>query len=175
MDLRTVILMMAIGSLLFGLLLIVFKYKKDNPQEVPFWITAKMLQAFGSFLLYLRTDRFDGLTVLANIFLLLGCAYESWTIRILSGQYVKRLTHILTSVGLILICSMSVSWVKPYRGGLFFLLQSIFYFLPTLFLFRKSGMKLSLHFFGHSLLHNRIGVSDRFRYMFRFSRIRIKP
>lgn len=146
MDLGTVMLMLAIGSLLFGLLLVVFKYKKNNPQEVPFWITAKILQAVGSLMLYYRTNSFDGLTVLANTFLLSGCAYEAWTIRILSGQNVKRLMHILTSVGIILACSMTIFLSKPYRGGLVFLLQSIFYFLPTLFLFKKSGMKLSLQF-----------------------------
>ena len=33
---------------------------------------------------------------------------------------------------------------KPYRSGLVFLLQSIFYFLPSIFLFSKSDKKFSL-------------------------------
>ena len=74
MDLRTVMLMLAVGSFLFGLLLVIFKYHKKSPQEVPFWITAKMLQGAGSLMLYYRTSIFDGLTLLANIVLLSGCA-----------------------------------------------------------------------------------------------------
>jgi len=51
MDLRTVMLMLAVGSFLFGLLLVIFKYHKKSPQEVPYWITAKMLQGGGSLML----------------------------------------------------------------------------------------------------------------------------
>jgi len=53
MDLRTVMLMLPLRSLLYVILLIIFKLNKDNPQEVPFWITAKMLQA-ASFLFITR-------------------------------------------------------------------------------------------------------------------------
>jgi diguanylate cyclase (GGDEF)-like protein/PAS domain S-box-containing protein len=144
MDLRTVMLMMAIGSFLFGLLLVVFKYKKNNPQEVPFWITAKLLQGAGSLMLFYRTSTFDGLTLLAYIVLLSGCSYEAWAVRILAGQHVKRKMHILTSAGIILVCLITVFLVKPYRSGVFFLLQSVFFFLPGLFLFEKSNMKISL-------------------------------
>ena len=36
-------------------------------------------------LLYLRTDIFDCVTAQANAALLLGCAYEAWAVRELSG------------------------------------------------------------------------------------------
>jgi len=144
MDLRTVMLMLAIGSFLFGLLLLVFKYIKNDPQEVPFWIMAKMLQAVGSLVLYSRTNTYDGLTALANIALLLGCAYEAWAVLALSGQLVKRWMHILTSVTIILVCIITIFMVSPYRSGLIFLLQSLFYFLPGVFLLGKSGRKSSL-------------------------------
>jgi hypothetical protein len=55
----------------------------------------------------------------ANTVLLLSCAYEAWAIRILSGQLVKRRLHILTSVGIILICSITVFLASPYRRVLF--------------------------------------------------------
>lgn len=138
MDLRTVMLMMAIGSLLFGLLLIVFKYKKSNPQDVPYWITAKILQAAGSLMLYIRTNTFDGITLMGNVFLLLGCAYETWAVRILSGQQVKRLLHIIISAVIVFVSSIAALLASPYRGGIFFLLQSTFYYLPAIFLFRRS-------------------------------------
>lgn len=66
MDLRTVILMLAIGSFLFGLLLIVFKHNKSNPQKVPYWITAKFLQSAGSLMLYYKINGLDGLTMSAD-------------------------------------------------------------------------------------------------------------
>ncbi len=147
MELRTVMLMLAVGSFLLGLLLIVLKYKRTNPQEVPFWIPAKMLQATGSLLLYYRTSTFDALTILANIILLLGCAYEAWTIRTLTGQSVQRRLHTLTSAGIILACWATVFLFPPYRVGFVLLLQSVLYFLPSLFLFgtdRKSSLSLLL-------------------------------
>jgi diguanylate cyclase (GGDEF)-like protein/PAS domain S-box-containing protein len=137
-------LMLAIGSYLFGLLLIVFRIDKNSPQEVPFWITAKILQGTGTLMLYHRISAYDGLAMLANTVLLLGCAYEAWAVRILSGQHVKRQLHFITSVGIILVCSITVFIERPYRSGLIFLIQSAFYFLPSLFMFKKSDGKLSL-------------------------------
>lgn len=141
MDLRTVMLMLAMGSFLYGLLLAVFKLNKNNPQKVPFWGTAKILQGTGSLILYFRTHTFDGLTSLAFIILLLGCAYEAWAVRYLSGKLVRRWLHILTSAGVILACSLTIFLSIPRQTGLVFLIQSCFYFLTSLFLFRKSEMK----------------------------------
>jgi len=91
-----------------------------------------------------RTDNFDGLTLLANTVLLLGCAYETWAVGILSGRLVKRRLHILTSVGIILASLVTIYLARPYRARLVFLLQSIFYFLPGLFLFNKPVSKFIL-------------------------------
>jgi len=144
MDLRTVSLMLAIGSFIFGVLLVIFKYKKNNPQEVPFWIIAKFLQTAGTSLLYFRPGYFDGLTLVANTFLLSGCAYESWAVRILSGKPVKRQLHIFSSAGIIIVCLSTIFLVEPYRRGIFFLVHSLFYFLPGKYLFSKTGINSSL-------------------------------
>jgi diguanylate cyclase (GGDEF)-like protein/PAS domain S-box-containing protein len=144
MDLRTVMLMLAVGSFLYGLLLVVFILKKNSPQKVPFWVSAKMLQAAGSLLLYFRTDIFDVLTVIANIVLLSGCAYEAWAVRILSGQSVNRRLHVSVSVAVILVCTIMIFIEMPYRTGLTFLLQSIFYFLPGLYLIGQMNRRFSL-------------------------------
>ena len=90
MDLRTVMLMLAVGSLLFGLLLMIFQFNRNNHQRVPFWVAAKILQAIGSLMLYYRTETYDAVTMLANTALLLGCAYEAWAVRFLSGRLVRR-------------------------------------------------------------------------------------
>jgi len=143
-DTKTVILMLAIGSFLYGLLLIIFKYKKDSPQDVPFWITTKLLQAAGSLLIYATTGQFDMLAHLGNIFLLLGCAYEAWAIRVLSGKNIKRWLHLTVSVAIIAVCLSTELLPAPNRGGVFFLMQSLFYFLPAVFLLNKSKMNFQL-------------------------------
>ncbi|NLW23277.1 MAG: diguanylate cyclase [Tissierellia bacterium] len=140
MDLKTVMLILAVGSFLFGLLLAVFKFSR----KVPFWLPAKHLQAVGSLLLYFRTNTFDALTLLANIFLLLGCAYEAWAIKILSGKWVKGQHHFLISLGIILLSPLIFYLDDPYRLGTIFLFQSIFYFLPSIYLFNSSDKKFSL-------------------------------
>lgn len=144
MDLRTVMLMLAVGSFVFGMLLVVFKYNKNNPQRVPFWIRAKMFQAVGSLILYFRTNTYDGLTILAYTVLLLGCAHEAWVVRFLSGKNVKYKTHILTSVGIVIACLLTAFLDSPYRTGVIFLLQSVFYIMPSMFLIEKTGTKSSL-------------------------------
>lgn len=146
MDTKTVMLMLAVGSFLLGLLLVIFRFNKSNPQKVPFWIAAKILQSAGSIMLYYRTGTFDGLTMLANTVLILGCSYEAWAIRNLSGQPVKRWLHILTSAGVILACWATLFLTEAYRAGLILLLQSTFYYLPSLFLFGKSHKKFSLQY-----------------------------
>ena len=143
MELRTVKLLLALGSFLFALLLIAFKYKKKNPQAVPFWISAKMLQAVGSFMLFLARGTSDSWAVLGNIALLLGCAYEAWTVLIISGQNIKREHHILTALCIIAICLATPFMVSPYQSGVIFLMQSIFYFLPSLFLFSRSELQFT--------------------------------
>lgn len=144
MDLRTVMLMMATGSFLYAVLLVIFNYNKDNQQKVPYWTAAKFLQGAGSLMLYYRTSAYDGLTVLANAALLLGCAYEAWAVGVLTGKPVKRRLHILASIGILIICLITMFIARPYRSGLVFLVQSFFYLLPGLFLFQNSITKLSL-------------------------------
>lgn len=146
MDLKTVMLMLAVGSFLLGLLLVIFRFNKSNPQKVPFWIAAKILQSAGSIMLYCRTETFDGLTMLANTVLILGCVYEAWTIRNLYGQPVNRRLRILTSVGIVLACSATLFLAEAYRTGLIFFLQSTFYFLPSWFLLGKPHKKFPLQY-----------------------------
>ena len=146
-DLRIIRLILAIGSFIYGMLLILFKFNKKSPQEVPFWIMAKILQGIGSLLLFYSTDILDAVTMLGSIILLLGCSYEAWAIRIISEQNVKRMFHIGTSLAIIIICSITILLDRSYGTGLLYLTHSIFYLLPSLFLYRKTGMKFSLHLF----------------------------
>lgn len=141
MDLQTVMLMLAIGSFLFAILLVVLKIRRNEPKELTYWIIAKFLQGTGSLLLYFKTNDYDFVTVIANITLLLGCANEAWVIRILSGQSLKSWVKHATYTGIILLCILTLFLRYTNQNGLVFLLQSIFYFLPGVFLYVKSNFK----------------------------------
>jgi len=143
MDLGTVMLLLSVGSFLFAFLLMIFKFNKNNPQNVPFWIAAKILQGCGSLMLYFRTTDFDALTITANTTLLLGCAYEAYAVGTLVERKISRRHHLLTSLAIMLVCVLTVFISGPARTGTFFLMQSILYFLPSVFLFR-SEIKYSL-------------------------------
>lgn len=134
MDLGTVMLLLAVGSFVFGLLLVVLKFSGQGQQEVPFWVFAKFSQAAGSLLLYFRVDRYDALSVLVNATLVLGCAYEAWTVAILSDREVKRELRLGTAVSIVLVVVASSLLPPPYRTGIVFLLQSVCYLLPSVFL-----------------------------------------
>lgn len=137
MNTATVVLMLALGSFVYGLLLVALRFRGTSRHEVPFWIAAKFLQAAGSLMFFHRAAAFNGLTVIAKVTLLIGCAYEAWAVRILSGKDVGRRTHVLVSLGIIAVGSLTVSVPSPFESGVFFLLQSIFYFLPSIFLVHK--------------------------------------
>lgn len=153
MDLRTVMMLLAVGSFLFGLFLLVLKFNVNHPQEVPFWIMAKFSQAVGCFLLYLRVNGYDALSVLANITLILGCAYEAWAVRILTGAEVKRRLHLPVAAGIAAAILAALPLGSPYRGGVVFLLQSVFYLLPGAFLLHgPSGRSLLQRILGFCYL-----------------------
>lgn len=138
MDLKTVMLMLAVGSFSFGLLLVLFKFSLSRHEQVPYWTEAKFLQAIGSLLMYFRTDSFDALTVLANMLLLMGCAYEAWAVRILSDRQVRRRLHITISVAIAVFSTAFYFLREPYRVGAYFLCHSALYLLPSVFLLRSN-------------------------------------
>jgi len=144
MDFKTVILMLAVGSFSFGLLILLFKFSLGKPQLAPYWVEAKMLKAAGSLLLYLHADSFDILSMVANTALLLGCAYEAWAVRVLNGLTVRRRLHLWAASAIVALSAAFFYLKEPYRAGAYFLGHSILYFLPGIFLLRYSDAKFSL-------------------------------
>lgn len=134
MELATIMLMLAVGSFIFALLLVVLKFRNGNPQEVPYWIAAKLFQAAGSFMLYSSVGTFSALTVLGNIALLVGCAYEAWAVRILSGKTVWPWVSRLTIPVIAAVCLGIQRFAQPHGREIVFFVQSIFFFLPSAFL-----------------------------------------
>jgi len=144
MELRTVMFMLAIGSYLLGFLFIIFRLNKNNPQNVPYWGLAKIFQGTGSLLLYFRTENYDFLTYVANLILLIGCAYEAWAVSVLTGHTIKRRVHIYVTLVILIICSLTLVMSSPYHQGIIFLLQSGLYILPSYLLISKNYLRYSL-------------------------------
>lgn len=142
MENRTAILLLAIGSFVFCFLLILFQYRKDASQRIPFWIPAKFLQGLGSLLLFLHDRPPDFLTlVTAGNLLLLGCAYESWTMFYLVGRRVPTRLHLWVAVGIVVACLSSFALPHPGDTVLIFCLHIVFYVLPAYALLRNNNTK----------------------------------
>jgi hypothetical protein len=131
MDGLTVILLLSIGSFVFGLLLSIFQHQEDKTQRIPFWVVAKFLQGTGSLILFFRGAAPDFATVLtANSLLLLGCAYEAWAIYYIVRQPVSRRIHVAMTAAIVIATLSTALLSFPHRLAVFFLFQSVFYFLP---------------------------------------------
>ncbi|CAH2031833.1 PAS domain-containing sensor histidine kinase [Trichlorobacter ammonificans] len=140
MDIKTVILTLAIGSFVFGTILILFQYGKEPSQRIPFWVTAKFMQGGGSLLLYARdaTPEFIGVLV-ANCLLLSGCAYEGWAIVHITGRRVSRFLHVSTAAATMAACVVML-FLEPSKSiAVSFSLHTLFYALPGWALLKHGG------------------------------------
>ncbi len=140
MDIKTVILTLAIGSFVFGAILALFQYGKEPALRIPFWVTAKFMQGAGSLLLYFRDTTPDFMSVLvANSLLLGGCAYESWAIFHITGRRVSRPLHVGSAVGTVVVCAVMLFLNPPNRIAVSFSMHTLFYTLPAWALLRHGG------------------------------------
>ncbi len=143
MDIRTIILLLAISSFVFGLLLIVFQHEKSslNTHVVRYWIIAKFLQGTGSVLLYLDLP-FELLFLIAEGLIILGCAYECWAIYYITDHPVNQQIQRWVISSVLIICLLSFSLDLSHRAAVLFLLHSCFYALPAGVLLRKTARSL---------------------------------
>ncbi|MBF0304003.1 MAG: diguanylate cyclase [Desulfamplus sp.] len=147
-DVRTIILMLAIGSFVFGLLLVIFQYHKESSEWIPIWIAAKFLQGLGSLILYFRVPSPEFMTVFTgNNLVLLGCAYEGWAVFYITGRVVnRRLQHCL-ALSIVILFSFMFLLKPSIRLVVIFFLHTVFYFLPAWALLRHNGQKSLLRSF----------------------------
>lgn len=140
MDIKTVILTLAIGSFVFGAILALFQYGKEPALRIPFWVTAKFMQGTGSMLLYFREIPPDFMTVLvANSLLLGGCAYEGWAIFHITGRRVSRPLHLGSALAIVVVCAAMLLLDPPNRIAVSFFMHTFFYALPAWALLRHEG------------------------------------
>ncbi len=152
MDVRTIILMLAIGSFVFGLLLVIFQYHKERSEWIPIWTAAKFLQGLGSLILYFRVPSPDFITVFtANNLVLLGCAYESWAVFYITGRVVNRRVQHCVALSIFILFIFMFLLKPSIRLVVIFFLHTVFYLLPCWALLRNNGEK--------SLLRSFLGLS----------------
>jgi PAS domain S-box-containing protein len=114
LDIQTIILALAIGNLVFGVVLILFQMGQEQGQRNPFWTAAKFLQCGGWLLLAGRGVLADSLSfTVGNICLLTGYAYECWAIYRIAERPVtllhQSLAIVYTLAGILLATSLSAT------------------------------------------------------------------
>lgn len=139
MDTRTIILLLAIGSFLFFLLLLLDQFRKAPAQRIPYWAGAKFLQAVGSLILFVRGPTPEFATIAsANTLLLLGCAYEAWAVCYLVGYRVGRRVHVPVALAIVAVCLATFCLAPPNRAQVVFAVHTVFYALPAVVLLRQN-------------------------------------
>ncbi len=87
LDIRTIILTLAFGNLVFGVVLILLQTRREHRLRNDFWTAAKFLQGLGWLLLAGRDTIADVLSyTLGDFCLLAGFAYECWAIFRISNR-----------------------------------------------------------------------------------------
>ena len=107
-DIRTVILGLAVGNLVFGLVLLLFQSDGSNSQHFLFLIPGKLLQGAGWALLFGQGVLPDWLSfTLGNSLLITGTAYDSWAMYRIMQRPVSRRLQIASAVIVVLCCVLA--------------------------------------------------------------------
>ena len=152
MEINTIILALAIGSFVFGFILLLFQYGKEPSAKIPFWVVAKFLQGTGSLLLYFGDALPEsGIILVANPLLLTGCAYEGWAVFHITGRKIQRHLHLCATACIVTACVAMFYLNPPNRLAVHFFIHTIFYSLPGWALLKSAEEK--------SLLRSGLGYS----------------
>ena len=107
-DVRTAILGLAVGNLVFGLMLLVFERSEESAQRIPYLAVGKVLQGAGWLLLYGRGVLPDWLSFTAgNSVLIIGTAYDSWAMYWISDRPLSRRLRVSSAVAVVAICVLA--------------------------------------------------------------------
>ncbi len=151
-DIRTAILGLAVGNLVFGLMLQLFQFSPERPQRIPFLTTGKFLQGIGWLLLYERGVLPDGLSfTVGNITLIIGTAYDTWAMYRISQRTVSLALQVFTAAGIIVLCILATPLSAAGRVVVTSFTVMIFFALGGRTMLSYSG--------GHSLLRRHVGWS----------------
>ena len=151
-DIRTAILGLAVGNLVFGLILQLFQFGAERPQRIPFLATGKLLQGVGWLLLYERGVLPDVLSfTLGNIVLIVGTAYDSWAMYRISQRPVSRALQLTSAAGTVVLCILATPLSAAGRVAVTSFIVMIFFAL--------GGRAMLSSPSGNSLLRRYVGWS----------------
>ena len=151
-DIRTAILGLALGNLVFGLMLQLFQFGPERPQRIPFLATGKLLQGVGWLLLYERGILPDWLSfTVGNSILLIGTVYDTWAMYHISQRTVSRARQVVSTVSIIVLCSLAT----PLSAAGRIVVTSF----TVMILFAVGGYIMLRYSNGHSLLRRHVGWS----------------
>ena len=151
-DIRTAILGLALGNLVFGLMLQLFRFGPERPQRIPFLATGKLLQGFGWLLLYGRGVLPDWLSfTIGNSILIIGTAYDTWAMYHISQRTVSRTRQVFSTVSILVLCILAT----PLSAAGRIAVTSF----TVMILCAVGGYVMLRYANGHSLLRRHVGWS----------------
>lgn len=113
MDIKTLIFTLALGNVALGMILIMFQLTAKRTHQINLLTLSKFLQALGWYLLFLRDNSPDFLSIyIGNVALLSGFAYESMAAYNIYGHRITKPIQ-LGSVLFIAIIWFIVSGMSP--------------------------------------------------------------
>jgi PAS domain S-box-containing protein len=147
-DIKTLILALSLGNLVFGVMLILFQLREERSRRNPYWTAAKLLQFTGWLLLYCRTSIPDFLTyTVGNACLLSGFVYECCAMFRISGRPVRRTLHVSSVAGIVLACFFLTPQSPSFRIAVASFISVIFFALSGWAMLNSSGNKSLLRIY----------------------------
>jgi PAS domain S-box-containing protein len=148
MDIKTILFLLAIGNLVFGLELILFQLREPQSQSNPYWIAAKLLQCVGWLFLSGRGTIPDIVYIpLGNGAILCGLAYESWAMFRIVGRPVSRRLHGWTATGIVMVCILFTPLSSPQRIVIASLIPAVIFAVAGWAMLRGPGDKSLLRLY----------------------------
>jgi PAS domain S-box len=145
MDIKTLILVLAVGNALFSAALFIFQLTEAREERNRDWTRGKLFQAVGWFLLYWRGSLPDAVTfTVGNIVLIIGIAYETWAILRIAGTVVRRRVRVASLIAVTSTCLIVTPFLPALRIGATSLAAASFFAVTGLGLFRSTVGKSPL-------------------------------
>jgi len=148
MDIKTILLLLALSNLVFTLELLLFQLREQQSQRNPYWIAAKLLQCLGWLVVSGRGVIPDWLYIpVGNGAILCGLAYECWAMFLISGRTVSRAGHGGTAAGIILVCLLMTPLPSPDRIVITCAVAAVIFAVSGWALLHGRGEKSLLRYF----------------------------
>ncbi|MBK8047206.1 MAG: PAS domain S-box protein [Anaerolineales bacterium] len=144
-EIRTAMLGLAAGNLVFGLMLLLFQLGEPHAERIPYLATGKVLQGIGWLLLYGRGVLPDLLSfTVGNSCLIVGTAYDTWAMYRLSGKPVSRTLEFSSIAGVVFACILYTPLPAAARIATTSVTVMIFFALGGRIMLSKAAGNLAL-------------------------------